>query len=273
VARLGGSGELEADLERVDAFAYYREGDATRAVEHARRALSVGEKAWAPGSLRLARLDDTLGTALRLSHRREEAKQAHEAALAILERWLGPDHPALVPVLGNLGSVSDELERYDQSLVYYQRALEISERVDPRHPNVAIILTNLGVAQRALGRWQEALAGYRRALAISNQVFGREHAGSLTICLLAGLGICLEHLGHTDEAIATLERGLGLARAATDDVVYAEAELRFHLATALTTKARDPARARSLARAAAAGYTKAGEESAARAAAAWAESH
>ena len=65
-------------------------------------------------------------------------------ALAIYEKALGPEHPAVATVLNNLGQVAKVQGRYAEAEPLIKRSLAIREKVlGPDHPDVARSLNNL----------------------------------------------------------------------------------------------------------------------------------
>ncbi len=66
------------------------------------------------------------------------AEPLYKRALAIWEKALGPDHPAVATSLNNLGELYRAQGRYAQAEPLYKRALAIWEKaLGPDHPSVA----------------------------------------------------------------------------------------------------------------------------------------
>ncbi|MEG3057263.1 MAG: tetratricopeptide repeat protein [Methanoculleus sp.] len=82
------------------------------------------------------------------------------------------------------GNLLDDLDRYDEAIRCYDRALEID-------PEYAIAWNNKGAALANLGRYDEAIQCYDHMLEI-----GPEYAGAWN-----NKGIALKGLGRYDEAI------------------------------------------------------------------------
>jgi tetratricopeptide (TPR) repeat protein len=79
-----------------------------------------------------------------------EAEPLYRRALAIDEKSLGPEHPAVSIRLNNLAGLLDETNRQAEAEPLYRRALAIDEKsFGPEHPNVAIRLNNLALLFRA----------------------------------------------------------------------------------------------------------------------------
>ena len=66
--------------------------------------------------------------------------------------------------------------KYDEALVYYQKALTIRIKVlGEEHPDVATSYNNIGAALEAQGKYDEALVYYQKALTIRIKVLGEGH--------------------------------------------------------------------------------------------------
>jgi tetratricopeptide (TPR) repeat protein len=143
-------------------------------------------------------------------HQRAEiyaSKIAHERALAIGERVLGPDHPSVAKFVNNLGSVLKDLGDLSGAKAAFERALVIDERlVGSDHPDVTIDLNNLGMVLQALGDLVGAKAAIERALAINERAYGQDHPYVAT--LVNNLGSVLQALGDLSGAKAAFERAL-----------------------------------------------------------------
>ena len=86
------------------------------------------------------------------------------------------DHINTADTIINLGSTYDSQGKYDEAVVYNQRALKVYENafgVD--HINTADTIMNLGVTYRHQGKYDEAIAQYERALTIKETAFGVDH--------------------------------------------------------------------------------------------------
>ena len=96
---------------------------------------------------------------------REQAREYDEKALAIREKTMPSDHPALAQNFSNLGTDLYRLGRVDEALALHQRALAIYEKkLDPSHDDIALTLTALGDDLLAQGKAEEALRLLERAL-------------------------------------------------------------------------------------------------------------
>ncbi len=88
-------------------------------------------------------------------------------ALAIREKALGPEHPAVAFSLNNLAGLYVNQGKYVEAEPLYQRALGIVEKaLGPEHPSVAQSLENYAALLRKTGRGGEATKMEARAKAI-----------------------------------------------------------------------------------------------------------
>ena len=112
---------------------------------------------------------------LRGRGRYSEAQAFHEAALARVERVLGPLHLDVAQSLYQLGVAHWYQAHYDEARALYERALAIREReLGPDHLDVGRVLNSLAIVDSNQGRYAEAQARYERALAIRERVLGAD---------------------------------------------------------------------------------------------------
>jgi tetratricopeptide (TPR) repeat protein len=177
-----------------------------------------------------ANVDYNIGNLLSARHQPQEALDAYDRSLA---RW-----PTNVMALVNRGNVLDALGRTDEALASYRRA----EVIDPRFWTA---VKNQGVVLYRLQRYDEAADAYRRGLAS-----GGSEARFL-------LGVTLQKLGRTDEAVATLEEAVRLnpresrAHSRLGEIYEGRGDIdtaRSHFRQALAANPADPVARKALAR-------------------------
>jgi tetratricopeptide (TPR) repeat protein len=87
-------------------------------------------------------------------------------SLAIYEKALGPEHPAVATLLNNLGQVDKVEGRDADAEPLYQRAVAIRERpLGSDHPDLWTSLNNLASLYQAEGRTLDALPLAERTIA------------------------------------------------------------------------------------------------------------
>jgi len=187
-----------------------------------------------------------------------------ERAEQIFGKRLGADHPRHGEALNGLGVLRFMRKDFAGSLAAYEAAYPILLTAwGAGHTTVGILLSNTGETLLALGRPEPAQSYFERALDILRKSLGPDHAD--LALPLKGIGLAHLSRGQPREALAPLERALVLrtqSGAASDPQEVAE--IRWGLARTLRALGREPARARTLAEAAATGYRGLGSESAER---------
>ncbi|KAF7634650.1 hypothetical protein Mgra_00005898 [Meloidogyne graminicola] len=105
----------------------------------------------------------------------KEAAQLLSEALAIRERCLGEDHPAVAATLNNLAVLHGKRGKYKDAVPLCKRALDIREKVlGVDHPDVAKQLNNLALIYQNQGLYDEVEKYYKRALKIYESKFGQD---------------------------------------------------------------------------------------------------
>ncbi len=104
------------------------------------------------------------------------AEPLAQKALAIREKWLGPDHLEVAQSLNILAELYSELNKQPEARLLYQRALRIREQaLGPNHPDVAQSLNYLAILAKEQGNFREAEPLYQKALTIREQTLGLNH--------------------------------------------------------------------------------------------------
>jgi len=87
----------------------------------------------------------------------ENAEIEIRQALDILERTVGPDHPALVRPLNNLAAIERHMGRLSEAEATLKRARMIAERrLGPDHPRTLEVLAEYVTLLKCAGRKAEA---------------------------------------------------------------------------------------------------------------------
>ena len=108
-----------------------------------------------------------IGGMLNLAGRPGEAKLELSAALELLERTIGPEHPAIAGTLNFTGDVARALGDLPGARAAYDRALGIRQKaLGLEHPDLALCLLGLAEVDLAEGHFTEALARADQALAL-----------------------------------------------------------------------------------------------------------
>ncbi len=150
-----------------------------------------------------------LGTALHASGHQNEALAAHQKALALMERSLGPLHPDLGSVLSGMGKDLWELDREEEAVAAFRRALAIRESAfGENHFTVAQSLSDLAATQWSNQQFRSALGTASRAAAILEKTMGKDDPGLAHAVDLMAWSLLEE--GRTDEALTVAQRALDI---------------------------------------------------------------
>jgi tetratricopeptide (TPR) repeat protein len=92
----------------------------------------------------------------------------YQRALAIREKALGLEHPAVAESLNNLAELYAAQGQYAQAEPLCRRALAIREKaLGPEHPDVAESFNNLAALYAAQGQYAQAEPLYQQAFCLS----------------------------------------------------------------------------------------------------------
>jgi serine/threonine-protein kinase len=149
------------------------------------------------------------GLSLSRAGKHAEARAALERALELETKAMGPDHPDLAIMLGNLGIVVSNGGEAAEALPLLERAAAIRERsLGPDHPDTIRALHNLGIALANMGETARAVAVLERVVAARERSLGPEHpsvASTLNV-LASALGRMHDHA----RAVVVARRALAI---------------------------------------------------------------
>jgi eukaryotic-like serine/threonine-protein kinase len=137
--------------------------------------------------------------------RLQDGRAMLERALAIEQGTVPASLAKIAQTESELGGVLYEQARYDDALVFEERAL--ADRIKfygPVHPSIAASTTNVANNLDAKGDHDGAVAMYRRAI----ELYGSNSEGVASA--LANMGEALEAAGKLDEALAAERQALAL---------------------------------------------------------------
>jgi tetratricopeptide (TPR) repeat protein/tRNA A-37 threonylcarbamoyl transferase component Bud32 len=145
----------------------------------------------------------------------EPALARHRSALALQERALPADDPALAPTLDNIGLDLVGLGEYAGAADVHRRALALLGRaLGPEHPDLALTHQRLAAALTGFGRHDEAETHARRALAIVRAALPPDHPTAAAVEREAGDAAISRDdwpaaRAHYQAALAAQTRALG----------------------------------------------------------------
>lgn len=156
--------------------------------------------------------------------------------------------------LGGLAELDDARGQHEQALRLRQQALELRERdLGAEHLHTALMRVSIAGSYLELGDPARALALFEREQVFFEKTLGADSPSG--VLPLAGKGEALQQLGRAAEAIPLLERVLGIIETHPMRPVYT-ASVQSALARALWDARQQPERARKLALAAQATYSR-----------------
>jgi tetratricopeptide (TPR) repeat protein len=136
-----------------------------------------------------------------------EAIPIAQQFLQLMERALGPDHPATATALNNLALLYCSMGDYAKAEPLYQRALKIDEKaLGPDHPDTATAINNLGDLYRSVGDYAKAEPLFQRSLKIDEKALGSDHPG--TAIDLNNLGELYRSIGDYAKSEPLFQRSL-----------------------------------------------------------------
>ena len=110
-------------------------------------------------------------------------------------------------LFNNLAGVYYDQGNYEEALMYFQKDLEISEKVLGKdHPSTATAYNNLALLYQAQGNYEEALMYFQKALVISEKVLGKDHPSTATA--YNNLALLYQAQGNYEEALMYFQKAL-----------------------------------------------------------------
>jgi tetratricopeptide (TPR) repeat protein len=234
-----------ARLHSMMGNARYRQGKSTDAQVHFKRVLELQRASYGPSHPDVATALLNVGSMAAELGDADTGQKRTEEALAILEQ--GPPSRALAMTLYNLGETLREQGDNEGALTMARRSLEVKTALGGQAlRDVYESHAGIGHSLRALGRHAEALEAFERAVETGTSAMGPDHPRLLWPYY--GLGLTRQKLGDVDGAIEAFQRGLAIGLGSENTDPPRLGMTRFALAKTLV--ARDPERAKELARAA-----------------------
>ena len=104
------------------------------------------------------------------------AQMRLQETLKIQQTVLGIDHIRTAATLNSMGIASTKMEKYEQALEFYERALLIMEASSRRRSVAAAdIIDNIGRMNVALGNYDTAIMRFQEAKGIKTEILGPSH--------------------------------------------------------------------------------------------------
>ena len=124
--------------------------------------------------------------------------------------WSKKDEAFLQSVsvlLNNMAGVYQEQGDYDKALEYYDKALEVRERVlGSGHPDTATTYNNMALVYKEQGDYDKALEYYDKALEVRERVLGSDHPS--TAKTYNNMAVVYQEQGDYDKALEYYDKAL-----------------------------------------------------------------
>ena len=173
-----------------------------------------------------------------------QARPLIQRALAIHERFLGPNHPGSAVSLHGLAALHREEGRHSEALPLFQQVLAIREATPADHANLTQALRYLGETFYFLGDLSAARPLLERALTIAEATFGPSHPQ--TGFNLNSLGSLLAAEGNVTAALPVFQRALSILEATLGPNHPNVAAVLINIATLLEQQPEQRTQARAL---------------------------
>jgi tetratricopeptide (TPR) repeat protein len=103
-----------------------------------------------------------------------QAEKAQQVCQTLLKKET--EESAKAAIYNQLGLVKVSLGEYQEAITFYEKSLEINEKIlPPNHPNLASFYNNIGWVYQNIGDYPKALSSYEKALAIKQQSLPPNH--------------------------------------------------------------------------------------------------
>ncbi len=197
--------ELEAALEGARPSLLVDEPE--QALAHLRRALALQERLSGPKHLRVAQLQLSIATSLRVLNRLEEGRESARRSLALREELLGQLHPSVATAHLELAWIAEALGDFSGEERHLQAALAIAEKLGSSQTRPLSALADL---RRRQGRYAEAHGLQQTLLREAERTLGPGHleAGKRWVAMAVNEA----DWGHLDDALAHAARGVAVVR-------------------------------------------------------------
>lgn len=144
---------------------YLEEGNHLEALKHAFKSLTIAETLFPAPDGRTGACCMNIAILLHTAGNYKEAETYYRRALDIIEKWGGPGHPFLCPILDHLGQLLYNIDRLAEAESLLLRSLKIKHaNHGDLHPEIARSLHILGILYRKQDRFHEAEEHFLQAI-------------------------------------------------------------------------------------------------------------
>ncbi len=137
-----------------------------------------------------------------------EAMRMNYEAMRLMEKNPRDEERNLWRVNNNLGKLSLRMQKFDESVAFYQKALEhFSKDIKALPVQKAEIYQSMGLSYNQAREYEKSLAAYRKALSIITDNPGSASTTNFAY-IYADIGIAEKDMGHEEEALKNLNLSL-----------------------------------------------------------------
>jgi tetratricopeptide (TPR) repeat protein len=129
--------------------------------------------------------------------------KAEELYKVLLEQTCNESEKALY--YNQLGYIKDDQAEYEKAIRYYEKALEIRQKIlPPNHPSLATSYNNIAVVYKNVGEYSKALSFYEKALEIREKTLPPNHPDLSSS--YNNIGLVYQNMGDYSRAFSFYNR-------------------------------------------------------------------
>ena len=107
----------------------------------------------------------------------------------------------------HIGWAKDDKGEYEESLIFYEKALQIRQQLLPsNHPDLAKSFNHIGIVSDNMGQYAKALSSYKKALQIQQQSLPSNHPA--VAASYNNIGILYKNMSAYSKALLSYEKTL-----------------------------------------------------------------
>ncbi|CAF1140074.1 unnamed protein product [Rotaria sordida] len=194
-----------ADIYNNFSLAHSKMGNSNESLVYLEKALDIQRQSLPSNHPNLATMYNNIGATHWEACQYDKALPYFKEAQRIAKiAPYGSIHTKLeLTIMSNYASGLRTLNKYDEALVYYNKALLIAQRMDKNNPVIISLLNNIGFIHSDKGDKLRAVQYFTKALPLCQQIFGENHV--LTATTYKSLGDELE-IDEYDRAMSYFQR-------------------------------------------------------------------
>ena len=111
----------------------------------------------------------------------KKALEYYDKSLQKIQKNLSPEHPSIAMIYNNIGEVYRDINKLDDALVFYEKALKIYNDSDIEPIYRANVYNNMALVYQENNDYDKALKLFEEVLPIFEKVYGDTHQNTATI--------------------------------------------------------------------------------------------